>query len=646
MVAKTYLGLEAVLAEELEALGAKEIREISRGVQFMGDEAMMYAANLHLRTATRVLVLLNRFRARNEENLQRSVMQTDWSALIGLKDSLSVDAQVQSDFFQNTGQTSLKVKDAIVDQVKAKTGRRPNTNALHPTIRVHISVFDQDISLYVDSSGDSLVWRGWRISKEEGAYTDALTAGMILLSGWRGEGPWLDGQCGNGQSLVEAAMIAARIAPGLSRTQFAFQRFSDYNPEVFNAVREKAVAMQRKPKIVVQGWDRSPMTLRIAERHFQAAGVSAWVKTQKGHFQNDPAPGKEGELFLRLTEENRDYYDMLCGLFKTRYDGWTASIVAPDVPSTKFLGLRPADRVLLSDGPKQYRWSLFKLYEGSEEPEPEPKREFKKEEKEEPKPEPQKARKDFSALKETKKEAPVEAKAEEAQPIEVKPIEAKPEPKPESKPEQEFQPEIKPAPQPEQELKPEIQPVPWPEPDEEPELEAKPARKRDRDEEKALDEEFRMALKRRKEISVAEEVKEVAPGVTAEPEMETPEFVVEEPVKKAKVSSKKPKAVVEEAIVPAEEPVKKAKAPSKKAKAVADEVIVPVEEPVKKAKAPSKKAKAVVDEAIVAAEEPVKKTKAPSKKAKAVAEEAIIPAEEPAKKAKVTRKPKKDASAE
>jgi putative N6-adenine-specific DNA methylase len=368
MVAKTYLGLEPVLAEELEALGAKEIREISRGVQFMGDESLMYAANLHLRTATRVLVLLNRFRARNEENLYRSVLQTDWSVIIGLKDSLSVDAQVQSDFFQHTGQTSLKVKDAIVEQVQTKTGRKPNTNSLNPTIRVHIAVYDQDISLFVDTSGDPLVWRGWRINKEEGGYTDVLTAGMIMLSGWRGESPWLDGMCGNGQSLIEAAMIAARIAPGLSRSQFAFQRFSDYNPEVFNAVREKAVAMQRKPKVIVEGWDRSPMTLRIAERHFQAAGVLPYVKTTKAYMPQAQAPRLDGELFLRLTEEDPEYYDGLCGFLKTRYHGWKASIVAPDVPTTKFLGLRPDARVLLSDGPKQYRWSLFNLYEGSEEP--------------------------------------------------------------------------------------------------------------------------------------------------------------------------------------------------------------------------------------------------------------------------------------
>lgn len=374
MVAKTYLGLEAVLASELEALGAKEIREISRGVQFMGDEAMMYAANLHLRTATRVLVLLNRFRARNEENLYRSVLQTDWSAIIGLKDSLSVDAQVQSDFFQHIGQTSLKVKDAIVEQVQRKTGRKPNVNTLHPTIRVHVSVYDQDISLYVDTSGDPLVWRGWRISKEEGAYTDVLTAGMLMLSGWRGDGPLLDAQCGNGQTLIEAAMIAANIAPGLSRKQFAFQRFTDHNPEIFEAVRAKAVAMQRKPKSLILGWDRSPMTLRIAERHFAAAGVAKFVSTTRAQFATEKAPWTEGELFLRLTEEERDYYDKLCGFLKTTYDGWRASIIAPDVPSTKFLGLRPDERVLLSDGPRQYRWSLFNLYAGSgpEEPEPEP----------------------------------------------------------------------------------------------------------------------------------------------------------------------------------------------------------------------------------------------------------------------------------
>jgi putative N6-adenine-specific DNA methylase len=362
MVAKTYSGLEPVLAQELVALGVTEIRELSRGVQFMGDEAAMYAANLRLRTATRVLVLVDRFRARNEENLYRSVLQTDWSALIGLKDSLSVDAQINSDYFQNTNQTSLKVRDGISEQVRAKTGRKPNINALNPTIRVHIHVYDQDINLYVDTSGEPLSWRGWRINKEEAGHTDAMTAGMVMLSGWRGERNWVDLDCGAGQALIEAAMIAADIAPGLSRTQFAFQRFSDFNETLFNEVKEAAVALQRKPKATLLGLDRSPMTLRIAERNFTAAGVSKLIQTSKSNFQTDPAPGKSGDFFLRLTEEAPEYYDALCTLFKSRYHGWNAAIVAPDVVTTKFRTLNPFGRFLLSDGTKQYRWSSFKLY--------------------------------------------------------------------------------------------------------------------------------------------------------------------------------------------------------------------------------------------------------------------------------------------
>lgn len=359
MQAKTYRGLEPVLAEELDGLGAMGIRLLDGGVEFEGNKTLMYAANLKLRSATRVLVLLNRFFARNQENLFRSVGETDWTELMGLKDSMAVHGEVVSATFRKD--VVLKVKDAIVSQFYKKSGRKPNSNALNPTVRVHLEIFDTECSLYLDSSGDPLSWRGWRKGKAEGKSTDALTAGQLLAGAWRGELGLLDGFCGGGQVLIEAAMIAANMAPGLTRGGFGFQRWQDYSEEAFKTVRAKLVAEQKKPAVPILGWDRSPMAMSVAGRNLAAAGVGAFVKVEKVNFLTADAPWEEGKLFLRSESEEQDTYEEMGEFLKERYGKWLATVVAPDLPTTKFLGLKPGKRVLLSDGEKDLRLVNFVL---------------------------------------------------------------------------------------------------------------------------------------------------------------------------------------------------------------------------------------------------------------------------------------------
>ena len=236
LIAKTFMGLEQVLAQELTQLGANNITTGRRMVAFTGDKELMYRANFQLHTAIRILKPIKHFKANSADDVYEEIKKIDWSQYIEKGKTFSVDSVVYSEEFRNSRFVTYKVKDAIVDQFRESTGTRPNISISNPDIRLNIHIADDKATLSLDSSGESLHRRGYRQETTEAPLNEVLAAGMILMSGWKGETDFIDPMCGSGTLLIEAALIARNINPGVFRKEFAFERWNDFNKELFDNI--------------------------------------------------------------------------------------------------------------------------------------------------------------------------------------------------------------------------------------------------------------------------------------------------------------------------------------------------------------------------------------------------------------------------
>ena len=236
IVAKTFAGLEDVLASEIRALGAESVSVERRAVSFMGDQALMYKANFHLRTALKILKPIAEFEVGKRDELYDHAKKIPWNKYLALGKSFAIDSTVQSEMFVNTMYASLKVKDAIVDQFREETGKRPSVNAENPDVRINVYLMGNRCILSLDSSGESLHKRGYRVGQGDAPLNEVLAAGMILLTGWHGEKDFIDPMCGSGTLLIEAALIAKGIPPGMYRKSFGFEQWPDFNETLFSEI--------------------------------------------------------------------------------------------------------------------------------------------------------------------------------------------------------------------------------------------------------------------------------------------------------------------------------------------------------------------------------------------------------------------------
>ena len=236
MVAKTFKGLEDILAQELTELGANEIQKERRAVSFTGDKALLYRANLCLRTASRVLVPIATFRAKDADDVYEQAKNIDWSQYMTVKTSFAIDATVYSETFRHSKYVTYRVKDAIADYWTARENKRPNVQVTAPDLSLNVHIAAETVTISLDSSGESLHKRGYRVANTEAPINEALAAGMIMMTGWHGESDFYDPMCGSGTLLIEAALIAQNIAPGIFRKGFAFEKWADFDAELFETI--------------------------------------------------------------------------------------------------------------------------------------------------------------------------------------------------------------------------------------------------------------------------------------------------------------------------------------------------------------------------------------------------------------------------
>ena len=292
LIAKTFMGLEPVLAQELTQLGANNVQTGRRMVSFTGDKEMMYRANFQLHTAIRILKPIAHFKARSAEDMYDEVKKIDWSKYIEKGKTFSVDSVVYSEEFRNSRFVTYKVKDAIVDQFREKTGIRPNISVSNPDIRLNIHIAEDKATLSLDSSGESLHRRGYRQESVEAPLNEVLAAGMILMSGWKGDSDFIDPMCGSGTILIEAALIARNISPGVFRKEFAFEKWPDYDQDLFDRIYNDD-SQEKEFNHHIYGYDIDMKAVNTARLNVKAAGLSQLVTVEQQDFKNFEKPAEK-----------------------------------------------------------------------------------------------------------------------------------------------------------------------------------------------------------------------------------------------------------------------------------------------------------------------------------------------------------------
>lgn len=371
MVAKTMFGLEPVLAEELTALGAENVRILNRAVSFTGDKRLLYRANYSLRTALKVLIPIRERELKDAADLYDFVRSVNWSKYLGVEDSLAVEVALKSDLFTHSQYVAQRIKDAIVDQFREQTGRRPSVDLDNPTLRINAYLNQKYLSVSLDSSGDPLYRRGYRLRQGPAPLNEVLAAGLVRLTGWNGTDPFMDVMCGSGTLAIEAAMMATHIRPGDLGRSYGFQRWRDYDRKLFEEVSRKELAEAPKIRTIFAS-DIEPDAVRLAMTHARNAHVFESISFNTCHFNDITPPPGPGVLLVNppygeriIPEDINALYTQLGDKMKKSFEGYTAWIFSGNPEALKHVALRPSRRIHLFNGQLECRLHGYSLYAGS-----------------------------------------------------------------------------------------------------------------------------------------------------------------------------------------------------------------------------------------------------------------------------------------
>jgi len=373
LVVKTSFGLEDILLDELKAMGVEKAEKGVRVVTIEGDQRMMYKINLCSRVALRVLQPVKKFRAANEHQLYDEIKKIDWSQYMSVDGTLAVDAVVNKSLMTHSLYVALKTKDAIVDQFRDKTGKRPDVDLSRPSLRIHLHINGEDAEVSLDSSGDSLHKRGYRMQTGDAPINEALAAGLILLSGWDKQSPFLDFMCGSGTLVIEAAMMALNMAPGILRKEFGFERWIDFDSKTWSEVKQEAESVRKKEiDFPIIGTDISSMQIQNAKENAGAAGLLKNISFQQMSFENFTPQSGPGTILINppyggriTTGDLLQLYKSMGDQFKKKYPGWKAFVFTANMEAGKNIGLKPSRKIPLFNGKLECRLLKFEMYAGS-----------------------------------------------------------------------------------------------------------------------------------------------------------------------------------------------------------------------------------------------------------------------------------------
>jgi putative N6-adenine-specific DNA methylase len=370
LIAKTFQGLEEVLAQELTKLGAEDIEQGNRVVYFTGDKEIMYRANFELRTAVRILKPITTFEATNADEVYNAVKEIDWTQYLDLSTTFAVDSVVYSEDFRNSKFVSYKVKDAIVDFFREKTGQRPNISVASPDIKFNVHISDKSCTLSLDSSGESLHKRGYRQASVESPINEVLAAAMIMMTGWDGECDFIDPMCGSGTLLIEAALIARNMAPGIFRKNYAFEKWKDFDAELFEKIYNDD-SKEREFTHHIYGYDQDWEAIAAAMQNVKAAGVTSDITLTVQPIQKFTQPEEKAIMVTNPPYGERISSPNLLSLYRTigeklkhQFVGNEAWIIGYREETFDNIGLRPSLKVSLYNGALNCTFCKYSIFSG------------------------------------------------------------------------------------------------------------------------------------------------------------------------------------------------------------------------------------------------------------------------------------------
>lgn len=370
LIAKTFQGLEEVLAQELTELGANDVQIGRRMVSFSGDKRMMYRANFCLRTAVRILKPIKHFKATDADEVYNAVRAIDWSRYLDLNTTFAVDSVVFSNEFRHSKFVAYKVKDAIVDYFRETTGNRPNIRITNPDVKLNIHIADDQCTLSLDSSGESLHLRGYRTATVEAPINEVLAAGLIKLTGWNFDCDFIDPFCGSGTFLVEAALMARNIYPGVFRKEFGFERWKDFDRDLLDEIYNDD-SEEREFSHKIYGYDINIPAIDAATANVKSAGVASIVELRQQDFRKFTKPAEKAIIVTnppygeRLTPPDLiSLYKAIGQVLKHEFPGGEAWVISSKEELFENIGLRPSFKVQILNGSIDCDFRKYQMFEG------------------------------------------------------------------------------------------------------------------------------------------------------------------------------------------------------------------------------------------------------------------------------------------
>jgi putative N6-adenine-specific DNA methylase len=367
--AKTVAGMEEILLQELLSRGAQDAQLLRRAVTFKGTKEVLYRANYTCRTALRILVPIKTFTITKQEDLYENVKTIAWEDHMENEKSIAVDAVNSTSVFTNSQYVALRTKDAVVDRFRDRTGVRPSVNLDDPDLRINVHIYKETCTVSLDSSGSSLHKRGYRKVTGPAPLNEVLAAGLIQLSGWDKNMPLLDPMCGSGTLLIEAAMLAKNIPSGYFRPAFGFERWKDFDPDLWKKVRNEENGKITEIPVMINGSDISSRAISIAAENIAYTKLQDQIQLRIAAFDETRAAGETGMIIFNPPYDERlqidniiDFYKRIGDVLKRNYKGYEAWVISSDIRALKFIGLHPSRKITVFNGPLECRFVRFSLY--------------------------------------------------------------------------------------------------------------------------------------------------------------------------------------------------------------------------------------------------------------------------------------------
>jgi putative N6-adenine-specific DNA methylase len=372
MVAKTFFGLEEILADELLKLGAKKINIGVRNVSFYGDKGFLYKANLSLRTAIRILKPIVVFDVNDDKELYSSFFNFNWEDYMSVDNTFAIDSVLNSDFFTHSLYVSQKAKDGIVDRYRKLFKTRPTVDSINPDLKINIHIRNKCCTVSLDSSGKPLNQRGYRSQTNIAPINEVLAAGIILLSEWDLESDFLDPMCGSGTLLIEAAMLATNYPPNIKRSNFSFKNWNDFDLDLFVTITKSVLSKIKPFNNKILGFDKSPSAISKCNQNIINAGLEDVISISKEDFFRSK---KHNDNYLyivfnppygeRLRIDIELFYKKIGDTLKTNYTNSCTWFITSSIEALKYVGLRPSRKIKLFNGKLESRLAKYEIYSGS-----------------------------------------------------------------------------------------------------------------------------------------------------------------------------------------------------------------------------------------------------------------------------------------